>query len=71
LFALHWSALPCVLQVVFLPSGPGGKGPPTHGKDANMGLPTQMFSRDDPTAEAPVEKQVRLVGHALRLCQVL
>lgn len=56
--ALPPTCPPC--QVVFLPSGPGGNGP-TRGKDANMGLPAQMMARDDPTAEAPVEKQVCVV----------
>lgn len=44
-------------QVVFLPGTAGNQGGP-HGKDANMGLPAQMFSRNDPTAEQPVETQV-------------
>lgn len=44
-------------QVVFLPGTAGNQGGP-HGKDANMGLPAQMFSRNDPTAEQPVEPQV-------------
>lgn len=43
-------------QVVFLPGTAGNQGPP--GKDANMGMPAQMFSRNDPSAEQPVEKQV-------------
>ncbi|KAL4452283.1 hypothetical protein ABPG75_007945 [Micractinium tetrahymenae] len=54
--ATHEPRFAILREVVFLPSGPGGNGP-TRGKDANMGLPTQMVSRDDPTAEVPVEKQ--------------